>query len=286
MALSALPAELKLNTIQYLDPESTFHFALTCKEHATISRSVLEEHAKRLSEGQVFDTTWGTHLLWRFLLEVLEDPSAGWYVRELNLPLNRQSSWTDPHRCAPDAPSEEDKKEFARAAQQLQSVYTPTTRFTGRQSRYPFQDLTGPNDMVGTILHRIEKGFEDGVIAILIHHLPFLQTIRITDVDTAGLEFFVRRIADEYSKPSRSPKLPLRHLKTAAVAHGDTEMGCSPDWAVSFCDIPSLTTFVAQNMANNSYFVTKDVYDDGQCPRSNGRVPSGTSRRLACVMCG
>ncbi|KAH7402327.1 hypothetical protein DE146DRAFT_653032 [Phaeosphaeria sp. MPI-PUGE-AT-0046c] len=269
MALSALPAELKLSTIQYLDPESAFRFAMTCKEYATICRSVLKAHGQQLSQGRILDTTWGDTLLWGVLKEVLDDPSVGWYIRELNLPPTRQVSWADEHGPIQVTPSKEDKRLFRQAAQRLQDLYTPTTRFTGIQTRYPFENITVPNDMVTTIEERISQGFEDGILAILLHYLPFLHTIRITDSGTAGLQIFVRRIADEYQKPDRSPHLPLRHLKTAAVAHWDTEMGCDPDWAVSFCDIPSVTTFAAQSMADGSGFVTKDHYPNDQIPTSN-----------------
>lgn len=268
MALSTLPIELKLSAIQYLDPESTFHFALTCKDHATICQSILKEHGRLLLEGQVFDTDWGNVLLWRFLLEVFEDPSIGWYVRELNLPPNRQTSWVEEHQSVQNAPSEEEKTLFDNAARQLQDLYTPTTRFSSL-SYHPLEGLTDPNDMIGTIQARISKGYEDGIIAILLHHLPFLQTIRITDSDTVGLEIFVRRIADEYQKPDRSPHLPFRHLKTVAIAHRDSEMSCAVDWAVSFRDIPSLTTLVAQCMGNSSYFVKPDTFSVGHVPTSN-----------------
>jgi hypothetical protein len=242
-----LPSELKLNIAQYLDPESTLNFALTCKEYATHCKSTLNAHHRKLSERQVIDTTNGG-ILWKLLKEVLHDPSVGWYVRELNLPATRQYSWEDGEANHKETPSNEDKELFDHAARRLQNLYPVEERYDDKRHEYPFDDKITPSDLVGSVQKRISGSSEDGIIVILLHYLPFLDTIRLTAVDNDCFELALWHIVDKYKSSTRSAYLPLRHLTTAAVTHWDSEMCCHADWACFFTELPSLRTFVAGQM--------------------------------------
>jgi hypothetical protein len=255
MSLSSLPAELQLNIVEHLDPDSNLQFALTCKENATLCGSVLEEHGFRLSEWQVIDTTNGKTLLWEKLKEFIQYPSLGWYIRELNLPSDRQYSWNPAENHAGDGPSNRDKELFARAARQLQNLYPLLEKVHHQDHNYLADSITNPDDLIGTIQERIDGCYEDGVIAILLHYLPNLQTIRITDIKTYALELMLYRIACAYKSPEKSRHLPLKHLKTVSIAHWDSELSCSPDWACYFSSIPTVKTIAAYAMGNSPWDV-------------------------------
>jgi hypothetical protein len=260
MAFSLLPTELTLSIVGYLDPDSTLHFALACKEHATLCKSVLKEHGARFSEWQVIDTTNGNTLLWKRLKELIQYPSLGWYVRELNLPTTRQYSWNPGEHNIQDGPSYREKDLFAREAGKLQGLYPLLEQNYYHKYDYHFHGIANPHDLIGTIQERINSGHEDGIIAIILHYLPYLHTIRITDVDTNGLELILYRIAKAYRSPDQSPRLPLKHLKTATIAHWDTELSCSPDWACYFSSMPSVRTIAARAMGNKPHdFIAKQL---------------------------
>jgi len=268
MAFSALPAELVLNIVECMDPDSTLNLALTCKSHSTLCKSVLVEHGRLLSEWQIVDTTDAGTLLWETLKEVLEDPRKGWYVRELNLPGSRQYSWNPEMSLFPPpphaglAPSDQEKEMFKAAARKLTKLY-PTLESDHTLARGSFQPyLSRPNNLICTIEDRIDFGIEDAIVAILLHHLPYLNTIRLTGVDDTSdcLELMMHRIAGGYKDPAMAPKLPLQHLKTAAVAYGNTEGCITPDWACAFLSIPSLRTFAAYAMGGSPTQAVRDCY--------------------------
>jgi hypothetical protein len=271
MSLSMLPSELKLNIAQYLDPDSTLNFALTCKEYATHCKSTLRVHHQKLSERQVIDTTNGGILLWKLLKEVLHDPSVGWYVRELNLPATRQCSWENGETNHEEVPSNEDKELFNHAARQLQNLYPVEERYDDKGEGYPFDDDITPSDLIGSIQKRISGSFEDGIIAILIHYLPFLDTIRLTAIYGDCFELALWHIADKYKSSPHPDRLPLRHLTTAAVVHWDSEMCCHADWACFFAGLPSLRTFVARHMGDTPRIEAahKDWLSVNHVPSSN-----------------
>ncbi|KAF2818485.1 hypothetical protein CC86DRAFT_364086 [Ophiobolus disseminans] len=278
MALTALPAELTINIAEILDPHSTLKFALTCKSHSALCKSVLEKHARLFNEWQIIDTTDAELLLWQTLKEVLDDPRKGWYVRELNLPPNRQYNWTSrmslfpPHPCADLAPSGEEKDMFKAAARKLEKLY-PILESQHLLAREANPSILGrPNDLVGTIEDRIDAGKEDGVVTILLHYLPYLKTIRLTEVDDTSdcLELMMHRVAGGYKDPAVASKLPLQHLTTAAVSHCNTEGSITANWACSFLGIPSLKTFGAYRMGNSPSRGAEDYYLlPGKMPCSN-----------------
>ncbi|CAN9109215.1 unnamed protein product [Alternaria alternata] len=278
MALFALPPELKLNVIEFLDPDSTLNFALTCRDHATLANSTLKEHGRLLSEWKVVDTTDVRTLLWRVLREVLIDPRQGWYIRELNLPATRQYNWnvneslygTHPNNGV--GPSEKDKGLFIKAARNLRHLYPVTgTKTVLRQHPRSTEILPFPQLTIASIEDRIHRGFEDAIIILLLHYYPYLTTIRHTVVhEEECLETALWHIAHEYKNPMIAPMLPLKHLRTVAIAYYDTEGSVSPDWACYYLCIPSLKIFAAQGMGDSpSRQVQRSLFPNGAVPCSN-----------------
>ncbi|KAH3905434.1 hypothetical protein HBI56_207390 [Parastagonospora nodorum] len=271
MALNALPAELTLYIAGYLDPDTTLDFALTCKRHTTLCKSLLQEHRRLLSEWQTIDTKKAQTLTWQVLLEILDDPSRGWYVRELSLPGTRQQDWSRPQphnwthlqsgiRVDFPAPCAEEKKIMKKAARKLGDLY-PVLQSGHVLARDPSPPLLQrPNDIVGTIEDRIDQSNDDGVIAILLHYLPNLKTIRFTEHDDSDcFELMVHRIAGAYQEPCKAARLPLRHLTTAAISYGRSDECTTPLWASAFLSIPSLRTFAVYEMGGG-YAKTRNGY--------------------------
>lgn len=262
MSLSALPTELKLGFVHYLDPESTLWFALTCKAHAAICKSYLQVHAQRLDQHQSIETDHEGTLLWQFLLEVLDEPSKGWYIRELNLPAGRQYSWREVDRDYRPIPTKDEQNIFRTAAQKLQEFY-PVLR-PGEENYCSNAEYSDSNDMIALIIDRIEQGHEDGIIILLLHYLPLLGTIRLTAIKNAGLESALYRITRAHKRPSFH--LPLRHIKTFAIAHSDDMYCCTANWACILPRLPSLTTLVARQLGNAA---SASFRDEVASPASN-----------------
>lgn len=280
MSLIALPAEITLNIAELLDPESTLSFALTCTSYSSLCKDALQQHRRRLSEWQVIDTTDAATLLWQNLRDILDDVSKGWYVRELNLPPSRQYSWIvgeslPPHHPKANmAPSRADQELFKIAARKLRPLYPVVEpgHILAREADPPSFSPARPNDLIGTIEDRIDEGLEDGIVAIILHYLPNLSTIRLTKVDGTSkcLELTMHRIAGAYKDPTCAHKLPLQCLTTAVVSYCNTE-GCNtPDWACSFLSVPSLRTFAASEMGGSLTYAAQACYTSpGPTPFSN-----------------
>lgn len=239
MSFHDLPAELKFNIIGHLDPESSLHFALTSKDHSKLCQNLLQEHARLFAQYSILDTTNAGPILWEFLKEVLHDPRKGWYVRELNLSSNRE--W---QVCMP----EEVVDLYKAAAEELVPLYPYEPTFFAAEH----EDSPPASDFEDSLINLIEMDEEDPIVILLIHNLPQLRTFRMTfnGRGTSCLYTFMRRIATGYQNPDLAPWMPLQHLRTAAVAHNDSEFSCSPDWAVYFLCIPSLRTFATLAMGS------------------------------------
>jgi hypothetical protein len=118
--------------------------------------------------------------LWQTLIEVLEDPRKGWYVRELNMPSDRQYKWNvggsqfEPCPQADVPPSGREKNIIKKAAQSLSSLYPIIALDHVLVQDLPYS-VRRAHDLAGAIEDRVDKGFEDGVVAILLHYLPYLK---------------------------------------------------------------------------------------------------------------
>lgn len=83
---------------------------------------------------------------------------------------------------------------------------------------------------------------------LLLHHLPYFQSIRITDGHLELFEEFMEHWAFAPMDPSLPQGLPFKRLKSASIAHWDTDMSCNFDWACYFMHAPSINTFAAKLM--------------------------------------
>jgi hypothetical protein len=278
MALLTLPPELRLNIVDCLDPDSTLSFALTCKDHAALAKFALREHGRLLAKWNIIDTTDGRTLLWETLKDVIANPRLGWYTRELNLPSSRQYNWnadeslSSRHPKNGVGPSEQDKSLFIEAARKLRHLY-PELEPTSMQRRYyhAIHTLPHPHDTIASIENRIHAGFEDAIVAILLHYLPHLTIIRHTLVAMEDcLELVLWQIAKGYKDPVIAPKLPLQNLKTVAISYYASE-GCSSlDWACFYLSVPTLRTFAAQAMGHSpEQDVQRSLFPEGAAPCSN-----------------
>lgn len=195
-----LPPELKLNVVEHLDPFSSFSFSITSKEHWKLCRLVSHKHRRLFAEAPVVGaaTDFGN-----LLRDVIQDPSRGWYITELSL----TASW---NRRPPSTPmhSVDLLQDAARASMHLYS-------HLGTSEEIAFVDR---------IEAGVAAGLADSIVAVLIHHLPNLKTLKITA--TRGnnvLEDLLFRIAAEYAKSAIASRLPFQRLRTVSISHYDTE---------------------------------------------------------------
>lgn len=260
MASINLPPELKLSIVEHLDPASSFNFAITCKDHWKLCDAVNEKHARLFAENRTIDTADFGHLLWEKLKEILHDERVGWYVRELSFPSNRQTYWDESVGGNFELteqtiiPPKEDLNLYYKAAEDIEERYG----FEMRSELYK----RGRWDI------GLRKGAEEPIINILVHHLPYLKILRVTDAEiTTSFYQLMRFIAAGYFDPVLAPKLPFQHLTTVAIAHYDSEMCCDPEWCLFFCSIPTVRNFVAHAMGGD---MDGDMFDFlKHIPKSN-----------------
>jgi hypothetical protein len=257
-----LPPELKLSIADYLDPISSLNFALTCKEYWKLCQALLESHTKRFAEAPLlasYEIEGAARPLmdgpprprigiWQTLKDVLRDPKKGWYITEIDL----RSCWVHDNSKAP----EEVPEEFLDAAMKLMDLYPPLVDGDSRAMKNAI-DLYHVEDpaekcIVTQIYNDVKAGSPSGVLAILIHHLLNLKTIRMTmDREDTTFAAMIDWVAIEYMDEAKSPHLPFQRLKTAALSHYDTEGCIAADWVLTFLRIPSLRTFAASMMGGD-----------------------------------
>lgn len=263
MPLPFLSTCVRLVIAEHLDPITTFNYAITCKEHWDLCRLLIEEHSRLFSECKVIDTSKEGVTSWSVLKEVLLNPRKAWYVKELNLPTERRYSldfdpvededvddWQLP---------EEDVQLFTKAARALTTLYPleGIDQFEG--TRAPLEPPSKVNIVAFLEKCVAEDPSDDAVNAILIHYLPNLETLRVTVRNPGCLELMMGRINFESRDLSKKLLLPLRRLKTMAVAYSDSELACDPDWALHSQILPGLQTFVASSMGGHFEYERLDA---------------------------
>jgi hypothetical protein len=238
MSLSLLPAELKLDIFDYLDPGSVLPFALSSRAHFKLCEDRLQQHAKLSAKYSVIQPNDEGHLIWEITKEILQDPRKGWYVRELNLVTNRP----DKYQNMPEG----DRIFFRAAIERILPFYSYASGFFANER-------SDARELSDEMHDDLREGFEASILVLLVHHSPQLRTFRMTDnVMSDTFQLFMRWVAAAYQNPSMAPQMPLQHLRLAAIAHHDTEGCCSVDWAVYFLCIPSLKTFAAFMMGSEA----------------------------------
>lgn len=244
MSFLTTPLELKLCVAEYLDPASAFDFAITNRSHWYLCASLIQKHKRLFTEYQKIDTANAGRLVWTKLEEILNDPSRGWYVRELNLPGGRQTNWhATVHGSGPVNPQAPNIPDtyfalFSAAARKLKDRYP--TKIIGQDEDDEIQDIAA------YIEESIAQGKDSGIVALLVHHLPKLKILRFTDNVEYVFQTLLEQVAIGYGDPMRAPMMPFQRLESAAVAHWDTEGSCSPRWALNLSCIPSFRRFAAQ----------------------------------------
>lgn len=252
MSLLSLPAELKLSIAELLSPTSSFAFSLTSRDHWSLCWSLIQEHARLTTKYKVINASSSTNAVWDLLNDVLEMPRIGKYVRNLSLPKSRETQWDRrnvPHRFQHLASGtnyelqENLVEKYSAAASDVAWLYekVPTE----------IEEEKGMEDVIAAI----PEGRDEPIIAILLHHLPDLKTLRFTEHELENVfATTVRRIvcAYGYGSPVTVPFLPFQNLTTVAVSRifrpGHTIAHCLAQWALFFIGIPSLRTFVGQGM--------------------------------------
>jgi hypothetical protein len=256
MPPTILPPELKLSIADFLDPISTLNYALTCKEHWKLCHSLLETHTRRFAEAPVLasydtqgvptpcaDGSSRTNCgIWQTLGNVLRDPKEGWYITEIDL----ISCWVDVRKAPEEVPPE-----FLDAAMELMDLYPPPELADSitNESVNSYRSEDCSEVLVTRIFNDIKAGSPSGALAILIHHLPNLRTLRMTiDREDAVFGAVIDQVAIEYSNAAKVPRLPFRRLKTVSLSHYDSEGCISADRSLPFLRIPSLRIFAASMM--------------------------------------
>lgn len=221
-----LPSELKVSIADYLDPQSSINFGITCKEHWQLCQPLYRRHTRAFSEAPIVTA----YNVLDVLRATIQDPSHGWHIREISF----RDRWDDPFTTPVD-----DAEQLQKAASQLKSLYPHSHTFLEQEC----------------VVMQIEDGLATGhpasAVAVLLHHLPNLQTLRFTIGDGNVFESLLERIGIEFDNAAKRSNLPLQRLRTVALAHYDTEGCITPDWALLFMRIPSLRTFAASLMGGD-----------------------------------
>lgn len=179
-------------------------------------------------------------------------------MRELNLPSGRRV-FIDKHVAhnfqltrESSRLSEEDLEIFQSAAEGLRPLYSVSDR---------------QEDVVRQIESDLAEGSDQAIISILVHYLPMLKTLRITDLNVdSSIATMVEHVAAAYADPMRSSGLPFQHLESVSMAHWDSECACLPTWALAFGYIPSVKNFVAMAMGDSG---SGPLWDRTDLPLSN-----------------
>ena len=140
MSFGDLPVELQLDILEQLQPQWSFNFAISCKEHYESCRSVLSHHTVEFSKCQTIDLEdpesfpidGEYNVAWKVLQAIFEDPRKGWYITELEIPWRRLNEWTDEDGFSIPFP-EENGDIFKAAARSLADLYPLTDHLDSAQ---------------------------------------------------------------------------------------------------------------------------------------------------------
>ncbi|KAI8930399.1 hypothetical protein NX059_012479 [Plenodomus lindquistii] len=243
MSFLSLPIALLISIAEHLEPDSCLALASTCSELRTCMQSLLSKHTSLRAEYAVIETRGAGPILWTIFRDSLVDPCKAWHVRELNLPHTRE------HQRQTPIPDKE-LMSLKQAVQALMPLY--------------------PSELVFKLEAGILRGDANAIVVLLVHHLPNLQTIRITDFQLELFEEFMEHWADASTDSTLAPMLPFQRLRSASVAHWDTEYSCRFDLARYFIHAPAINTFAGKLMGGG---VVPSLYWEE--PLQRGRIGRG-----------
>lgn len=248
MSLLVLPIDLQRSIAEYLLPNHCFSLACASREIYHFLRDLLAKHARLFEQYSVIDTAGAGPLLWDVLADVLDDPRKGWYIRELNLPGYREVE-----RQQPIALKALESIEVAAAA--LASFYRRQRGGRSGKDSHPVLESKS------VFIDIIRNGKDLPVIVLLLYNLPYLATLRMTvgPQDWGILADFLDCCTLIPTDPAIAQLLPLKRLKSAAIAHWDTENSCSFDWVSLLIRFPSVRTIAAQLMGGGTYRLENPV---------------------------
>jgi hypothetical protein len=256
MTLPSLSPYLRLIIAKHLDPISSFNYAIACKEHWSLNQLIIQEHKQLFARWSVLDVSEKDTVPCYALKEVLLNPRIAWYIKELNMPAGwyyDPNFYVFKNRPNPEIHvSEDDMQLFRDAAQALVPLYA--SRSSGStEIDQPHSDQVSDQSIAEILGEQLYQGnTTDAIIAILIHYLPYLETLRVTvDDQVEYLRLVIERIALESRDGKNAARLPLRRLKTIAIAHYDSEGSCSPEWVLRSLSLPFLRTFAASAMGGH-----------------------------------
>ncbi|CAI6325466.1 unnamed protein product [Periconia digitata] len=212
MLFSSIPPELKLLVAEYLDPESCFNLAISCKQIWFLCRSLVDKHSKLLSENQSLIVP-----PLQPMFDIINNPPKGWYIRDCVL-------WYSEFNAAGETPKSLKDKE------RLISYYTNWMEEEGSKGHtipYKGQTFITP-------------------ITQLMHRLPFLTTLSINSQpnkyephDTYEHAYinFMHVLSRLYLRSLGTQQvcnLPFKFLTTVAVVQYNVRDGCDFDWCLGF----------------------------------------------------
>lgn len=137
----------------------------------------------------------------------------------------------------------------------------------------------------------ITFGQDEGIIALMVHHLPMLKVLRLSAYNLGDnvLWDLFEQVAIGYGS-DRAEKMPFQRLGSAAVGRGgrggrggrDDRRGSIPhEWALHFNSIPSLRTFAADRIS-----VNMEVYgeEEGQSQYPGDLLPFSNAKEICFTM--
>lgn len=239
MVLPDIPAELKLNIAEFLDPVTAFNFAITSKGHWDLFRPIVEKHAGLFRKygfvgyrGDGDDST--TQVLWDLMEELLQNPNVACYVRELNIHDEWRSCWRSNDLYS--HPSDDLVYRLGAAAVDKFSNYDDA-----------FLAKYALDKIYPRYMKALPQGSDEAVVSLLVHFCSQLRTFRLT-YSRSHWKILFPLFSRMTTTPLRSPTFPFQNLTTASVAWTD-DMGSGIGWCHFFICLPSLRNFVAFRMA-------------------------------------
>lgn len=218
------------------------------------------------SQYGIINARGAGRILWTTLKDILLDPSKGWYVRELTVPYKRQIHWDPNCRYFEGSEGfetcpEEDLTLFTAAARALSLLYPLEARMASESARERWSPLDELEDLTSILENSITSAWDEGIIAVLVHHLPRLKVFRISSCDLGGhgLEELMEQVAIGYNS-DRAKDMPFQRLESAAIANAPYEGFIFDDWVLYFNSFPSLSIFAGQALSGNGEDYNNELY--------------------------